>query len=302
MGEVDKVSGIKTRPKKSISQLILFLLGLSILTIFGFFFWESLTSKVYSLETGPFKLERNDFEGVYELTKSFPTPGSGWVEKMTVEVLGAPASVLHHLVVQYSGRKDLICPALHERFYAGSKERTPAALPRSFGYEIERSKNFYLTTHLTNPHTIPFENVKVKVSLFFRPKNPVIFNKKVRPIWLDFVSCNPDPSFSIPPKMAGEFHLNPKVLVPYNSKIVFAGAHVHDYGKNLKVFLDGAEIFNFVAETAGPQIIKMPTFSLKDKSVKLNKGQVLDMKSYYQNESENFIDGMGIAILAVVAE
>lgn len=254
--------------------------------------------KTYSFETKAFDLTPGDKAGVFDIKKDYPSPGDGFITAISTEVIGAPKDTLHHIVFSYMGRQDTTCPNFPQRIFAVAKELTRVKLPPGFGYPISRHDNFSAFTHMYNPHDQVFKNVRVKINVRFKPKTLGVQFKNVEPIWLGIVNCSLDPTFLIEPKQTKVFSLTPKIIVPFDASVVFAGAHFHDYGTNLGVLLDGKQVFNFEPQTVGHSIEKIPAVTQMDGDrLKIKKGQVLDIVSTYQNPTEETIDGMGIAII-----
>lgn len=271
---------------------------LSVAAIVAFQSLSDSKEKIYSFETKAFNLSSNDKEGVFDYQKDFPSPGNGYLTSISAEVIGAPKDTLHHVVFSNMGRPDTTCPNNPQRLFGVAKELTQVKLPPGYGYPIARDNNFLTFTHLYNPHDQAYNNVRVKIHVSFKPKTFTSKIKNAEPIWLDVINCTLDPTFLIEPKQTKVFSLSPKVVVPFDASVLFAGAHFHDFGKNLSILLDGKQVFNFEAQTTGSSIDKIPpAILMTGDRLKIKKGQVFDIISNYQNPSEETIDGMGIAIL-----
>lgn len=257
--------------------------------------------KTYSFETKAFNLSPNDKEGISDFKTDFPTPGDGWIKAITFEVIGAPKTVLHHVVLSYSGNKDLTCPDFPQRIHSTAHEMTPLVLPPPYGYPIIDGAKFSTFTHLYNPNNTKYADVKVKVNILFQKKG-LLFTlnrpKAVVPVWLDAVNCSLDPTFLVGPEQSAVFHASPKISIPRNSRIVYAFGHFHQWGQWLNLEIDGEKSLSFYPQLKGGEIDTIkPAILDKNKQIQLTQGQTLDISTYYNNPTDQTVDGMGISLL-----
>ena len=274
-----------------VCYLTLFILGIIIAYL--------STEKTVVINTPKYNFSANDYIGKFSYLK-FTLPGSYWVDSISYNIIGAEKNSLHHMVLQNQSRKDLTCQEkIGERIHAVGKEFTPLTLPKGFAYPIRSSDNLTLLLHLINPTDFKRSDVSMQAILKVRPK--VAFwqkTKPVQPIWLDIVNCSIDPSIFIEPNTSQEFKLSELVKVPYNSKIVFAGGHYHNYGQELEIITPN-NVYQFKPFPDSSNIEKIDTLIFNQNFPRLQKGDKINLFIKYDNPTSEIIDGMGIGMLYI---
>lgn len=270
-----------------------------IIFAFGIIFAYFSVEKTLIISTPKYSFNANDYIGKFSYLK-FSLPENYWVDSVSYNIIGAEKNSLHHLVLQNQSRKDLTCQEkIGERIHAAGKEFTPLSLPKGFAYPILKTDNLTFLLHLINPNDTKKESVSIQAILKVRPK--LAFwqkTKPVQPIWLDIVNCSIDPTFFIEPQTTKEFRLSESVKVPYNSKIIFAGGHYHNFGQELNIITPD-DIYSFKPFPNSTNIDQIDSLIFSQNFPKLQKGDELNLSVKYDNTTTESIDGMGIGMVYI---
>lgn len=270
-----------------------------LLFILSFIFVSFFKEEIITISTHPKTLRANDFIGQFDTQTDHKLGRSGWITGMELEVENAPGSTLHHIVITNLYRYDSTCPdKFPERLHATAKELTPLNFPPGYGYLIDAREKIATYTHLYNPTDQTFENVVVKIKIHMQPYTFFRRLKNVHPIWLDIKNCTWDATEFVPPKTSQVLTQPSPTKIIFNSELVYAFGHLHNYGRNLQITLDGKELLNFVPEPSPQNIEKIKYYSdISDQRIRLNYGQELNLFANYDNTTQNQIDAMGLGIL-----
>lgn len=252
----------------------------------------------FTISSEPINLTANNLEGVFLYKVNIPSLHSGWVIKMSEQVIGAPNWAVHHVVLSKYNAVEKLCPHFGERIYSAAKEATPVDLPKGYGYSLKSNDKFILFTHLYNPTGQNYSNVRVEITLEYIPYYHRL--KEVKPIWLDAENCSWDPSFIVPPKTDNFIkQADKKYIMEKPGKLVYAYGHFHDYGRYLELIKNDQPILKFISQNDKEgKILKIPYFKSAS-GIEYSKGDLFDIKSVYDNPLIEKIDGMAISLLYV---
>src|SRR4051794_7953300 len=147
--------------------------------------------------------------------------------------------MLHHLLFLNDGRKkgarhDAFCPDIpRERFFGRGEEGLELNLPDGYGYRVLKGErwrmNWMLMNHTDRPEAAFIEyRVTIEKSRRLKP---------VTPFWLDVARCHGGSIFSNPGNDIGgaKYHQAIPWKVPFNGRIVDAGAHLHGGAIDMKI-------------------------------------------------------------------
>ncbi len=270
---------------------------------FGILIFSTLFVKLTSPQTIVFtsksySLAENDLIGKYDLIKFFPQK-SFWITNINYEIIGAQRKTIHHVILENLSKSDYTCPnVLKERIHGNGSEVTPLALPKGYGYPINKTDGIALINHLINPSNENLENVKIEFTLKTKPKN--IFSQliPVQPVWVDIKNCTNDPTFYIPAKTKQTLSIDPKIYSPNDGKVVYVGGHLHDYAKSLSMKIADTS-YTIIPKTEASKIISIPHLIFSNNQQIVKKNDLIDFSVEYDNTSNKEIDGMGIGMIYI---
>lgn len=165
----------------------------------------------------------------------FDWPTDGWLRGFRLEVTdgdGNPLDrrLIHHLNVVNFGRRQLFYPAV-ERTLAIGQETEDIILPATIGVPITRGTPMGLIVAWHNEKPEPVVDVMVKLSIVWMPTNQMPRPVDVLPVYADVIyPIGRNANFDLP---AGASTFSADLLMPVSGRIVGAGGHVHDYGREI---------------------------------------------------------------------
>jgi hypothetical protein len=165
----------------------------------------------------------------------FDWPSDGWLRGFRLEVTdgdGNPLDrrLIHHLNVVNYGRRQLFYPAV-ERTLAIGQETEDILLPATIGIPIAHGTPMGLIVAWHNEKPEPVVDVMVKLSLIWMPTNQMPRPVDVLPVYADVIyPIGRKANFDLP---AGASTFSADLTMPVSGRIVGAGGHAHDFGREI---------------------------------------------------------------------
>jgi len=104
-----------------------------------------------------------------------------------------------------------------------------------------------------------------------------------------------EPIFLVKPKSKFVASLQNKIVVKEDEEIIIGGAHLHEFGQKIDLTVNGKVVNTYIPEYKDNRIVKVNQINRPRMS--LSKGDVLDTAVYYDNTSDEEIEGMSIVML-----
>lgn len=269
-----------------------------LLFILSFFACSFVKDKLIIFETKPLNLKPQETIGVYDTQTKHILGQSGWITGINFEVVGAPNTSLHHIVVANMNRQDWTCPdTFPERLHATAKELTPMELPKNYGYYIDKREKLASYVHLYNPTDTAYENVIVKIKISFLPLNFLRKLINVQPIWLDIKNCTWDATVYINPKTEQTLKQEYSYRMPFNARIVYAFGHIHNYASKITITKNFQNLIEFKPLPNAENIEKIKYYYRQNDNVLLKQNDIIDIIAEYNNQSLKPIDAMGLGVM-----
>ncbi len=165
----------------------------------------------------------------------FDWPVDGWLRGFRLEVTdgdGNPLDrrLIHHLNVVNFGRRQLFYPAV-ERTLAIGQETEDIILPATIGVPISRGSPIGLIVAWHNESPEPVVDVMVRLSILWMPTNQMPRPVDVLPVYADVIyPIGRNANFDLP---AGASTFSADLVMPLSGRIVGAGGHAHDFGREI---------------------------------------------------------------------
>jgi hypothetical protein len=205
----------------------------------------SATERQVTLRWGPVRL------AAYQVLRdtSFPTPprADGFITAMSARVVdagGKPVPVrrvmLHHLLFSNEGgpdpadKSDGACPDIpRERFFGSGEEGRALDFLPGYGYRIAAADRWRMNWMLMN-HTYKAESAYIEYTMTIDDAPDL---EPLTPFWLDVAKCRGGSIFSVPGSgvPGSEYNRSVDWKVPFDGRIVEAGAHLHGGGAGMSL-------------------------------------------------------------------
>lgn len=286
-------------------------------SMFLFLFWVTAISSAHA-----FQIITKSYESfssnvpahgmTFPESKIYRFPYTGWIIEATGEVVNGPWQLLHHGWAFNIDRKDTTCPALPLAIYATGREHISVRLPRGFGLPVKKGERWRMgiakTLMFHNDDDVSYPNVKFRITFkFFVPENQEEEKRitSLRSLFLNLGSAPHIPSCSShstywiqPGEQIDRFQHPIKVLHPF--KIVFLGAHLHNFARTIRLLVNGKEIWRATPATDSEgKIISIPT-TFNEQGIALRTGDEIMLESKYTNPTGEPVDAMGIVGMGVI--
>ncbi len=269
-----------------------------LLFILSFFTCLFVKDQEIIFETKSLNLKPHETIGVYDTQTKHYLGKSGWITGINFEVIGAPNSNLHHIVVANMNRQDWTCPdTFPERLHATAKELTPMILPKNYGYYVDKRERLASYVHLYNPTDTAYENVVVKIKISFLPFNFLRRLTNVQPIWLDIKNCTWDATVYINPKTKQILKQEYAYKMPFDARIVYAFGHLHNYGNKITITKNFQNLIEFNPFPNPENIEKIQFYYRQNENVLLESNDIIDIVAEYDNQLLKPIDAMGLGVV-----
>lgn len=219
-------------------------------------------------------------------------PADGYLELKGAQVINAPRQALHHADA-FTNTGPIL--SLGRETLNGQVEEIASRL-NGFGIEVKKGQLVNLTSHFRNDSAKQLNNVSVKISARFLPKE-----SDLKPIKIIFLHIN-DPDrggteFLIPPK--SHYKKDARYKIEASGKILLVGSHLHDFGKIMRASINGKPLHDFYPKiTEHGEILLTPAY-YPDHPIYLEKGDEVRFEVEYDNPNNFQVEGMGILTFIV---
>jgi hypothetical protein len=169
--------------------------------------------------------------------RRFAWPIDGWIRGFKIEMMDArgepvPRHLLHHLIVVNFSRRALVYP-MFERLLGAGPETADASVPATAGIPMHQGMRLGMYVGWHNPSDRDYDDVYVRVTLDWLPRNLNPAPLSFLPVHLDvhYVIAEGD-QYDLPPghsETAYEFQL------PVGGHLLGMGGHMHDYGVSVRL-------------------------------------------------------------------
>lgn len=287
---------------------ILLLIGLSIL---GYIKFPQSKIKTIVLETKPIDVASGvrpvSFESEMETNLfsegEFTVPFDGYIGAFNPEPINAPKDSLRYVFAYKQGEPDPICPGTPRRIHVMSIEYNDMGYFSKFGYgyPVKRGEKILISSAFANFSADNQHDTRTKVTIqMIEAKENLI---PVTPVYLNIVPCTS--LFFVEPKAKGfEKTMETSYEVPFDSKIILAGSHVHSFAdeinllRNDKVVWTAKPALTDKGLNAGnPVYLNLGGYGYVNEGIQLKKGDKLKLSVKYTNPKDKEIDAMGTMLI-----
>ncbi len=233
----------------------------------------------------------------------FEAPFDGYIGAFNPEPINAPKDSLRYVFAYKLGEKDPICPETPRRIHVMSIEYNDMGYFSKFGYgyPVKKGEKILISSAFANFSSDNQQGTRTKVTIqMIRAKENLI---PVTPVYLNIVPCTS--LFFVEPK-ANSFvkTMDVSYEVPFDSKIILAGSHVHSFAdeisllKNDKVIWTAKPALTDKGLNAGnPVYMNLGGYGYVNEGLQLKKGDKLKLTAKYTNPKDKMIDAMGTMLI-----
>ena len=142
------------------------------------------------------------------------------------------ATTMHHMELLNFDRRQVIYPMV-ERVFGLGEETGSAKIPKSVGLPLDAGSDIALYVMWNNHTDTPIQGVALQLTIDYSPRTLVPRPTIVLPFKAD-VNIHPGygDAFDLPP---GGGSRSSVFTMPVSGRLVAAGGHLHDYGKELRL-------------------------------------------------------------------
>lgn len=211
-------------------------------------------------------------------------PESGWVVGFAPSVKSR-GHILHHTNLINISRENPFCEGVYYPFFASGKELSSGFLPKGYGYRVEKGERIAYAGmfHHASKKVQHRKGIEIgRIEIFYLPDTGSKL-RSVEPLFLDVVGACKYGEFAVSP---GTTTLNSPdgLALPSAYRIIKAGAHMHDYGKQVTLLANNKSLFTAEATIdATGKLLSMPVIAPARKT--LPAGTALTMQAEYFNTS-----------------
>lgn len=280
-----------------------FILKFGLLAFFAACFIAFVSFYYFNHQPRPFSITRRShdvshFHNLDDESAKYTVPQDGWMTSVAFNISGIDKENIHHLSLvrqrgenSYDDVGDLV-------FSLGKEGLMNLRLPLGYGYPVNKGDKFLFISHLYIPKGVDVNNVRTTVTMNFVPKT---FYRKLKTAYayrLDVLCARCiDPTYYIQPNSKDVRELDKKIVIDHDQDLIIYGGHLHELGEKIDLLVNDKVIHSFVPNYQNGKLTFVPP---SHQRVSLKKGDVLNIKVYYNNSSEKMIDAMGIVMLYTV--
>ncbi len=143
-----------------------------------------------------------------------------------------PRRIMHHLIMVNFDRRQLLYSAA-ERLMGAGQETVDASVPKTIGVPMKPGTRlgFYVAWH--NDTGQDLEDVYLKLTLLWTPKNQVPQPVHALPIYMDVnLTVGGTNTFDVP---AGQSTKAYEFTLPVSGRLLGISGHIHDYGSAVRL-------------------------------------------------------------------
>lgn len=164
-------------------------------------------------------------------------PASGWARGYSIDLVDSagrvlPRTLLHHAAVANLDRRQLL-NAMAERLMAAGKETDEVSLPGGLGVPLTIGDRLLVYYALANPGAEDIRGAALRLTIPWQPAGSNTETRSAFPVEIDALPLvGRSSTFDVPP---GPFTIASEFTVPTSGRIRSAGAHLHDYGVEVRL-------------------------------------------------------------------
>lgn len=274
----------------------------------------NLTNKkthVFSVETKPIDVKsgvrpvsfENDIETNLFSEGEFVVPFDGFIGAFNPEPINAPRDSLRYTFAYKIGDPDPICPSTPRRIHVMSIEYNDLGYfsKFGFGYPVKKGERILISSAFANFGKSDQYDTRTKVSIqMVEAKENLI---PITPVYLNVVPCTS--LFFVDPKKYGfEKSMDTEYEVPFDSKIIMAGSHMHSFADEIVLTKNGKSIWTAKSaltdkglNAGNPVYLNLGGYGYVNEGLQLKKGDKLGLTVKYTNPNNKKIDAMGTMLI-----
>ncbi|HEX5387607.1 MAG TPA: hypothetical protein VFW66_12950 [Gemmatimonadales bacterium] len=232
----------------------------------------------------------------------FEWPVEGWFRGFKWEIVDGkghtlPRRVMHHLIMVNFDRRQLVYDAVERLMGAGS-ETDDATVPKTIGVPMTPGTQLGMYVLWHNETGQDLDDVYLKLSLVWTPKNQNPRPVNSLPIYMDVnLTIGGTNTFDVPPGKSTKAY---EFTLPVSGRLLGVGGHLHDYGVMVKLMdaESGKELTQVVAkrDSAGKVLgISRKLFGVTGRGLKLEAGHHYRVVAEYDNPTGKTIPSGAMA-------
>lgn len=256
----------------------------------------------------------------YVQSETFITPYDLWIKGFNAKVINANDTIVHHLFLGRTDKKDELCPNYNWQaiFVTSEVNAYPQVFPGKYAMFLPKGTplKIFGMLHNASPPLGPgksFHNVSIQVQLYTQRDSP--FNAHL-PIQYHRLHLSDKPCmdaeraeiFEVPP-YTKEFikknsytngHSTSSYVFPKGGTIVGMGGHFHPFegGENVKVDLNGKNLDTFTATEISHGNWKSWHIPILPYFLNVRNGDTISISSKYSNPNPFPVRGaMGMVVV-----
>jgi hypothetical protein len=183
--------------------------------------------------------------------QQFAWPIDGWFRGFRISLADAqgnpvPRHIIHHMIMVNFSRRQLLYPAA-ERLMGAGTETDDVSVPKTIGVPLKPGMKLGMYVAWHNDTGKDLEDVYLKVTMLWTPKNQNPQPVNSMPIYMDVnLTVGGSNTFDVPPGKSEKAY---EFTLPVSGRLLGVGGHLHDYG--VRVRLEDAESGKTIVSVAG---------------------------------------------------
>lgn len=300
-------------------QLILLIgFGLFFVVILIFQKTHSSVSKnnVFEFFTDPIEIKANSkpvdlMKGIETNLYSngeFTVPMDGYIKSYNPEAVNAPKESMRYTYAFKVGKKDPVCDKKDELAHVVSIEYNEMHYYSKFGYgyKVSKGDKIHFSSAFANFSNTDLKNVHTKFLIEIADLSENLI--PVTPVYLNAVPCTS--MFFVPAKTKDYVKsMETPYEVPFDSKLIMAGSHGHNYTDTISLVKNGKPIW-----TTGPLLtdngmnagnpiyLNVGGIGYANDGVRFKKGDKLSVSIKMSNPKDTQIDAMGTMLIFLIPD
>lgn len=260
-----------------------------------------------SYESNPGDVPAHDM--IFPKSDVFEFKQDGWIIEEIPEVVNGPWRLLHHAWAFNLDRKDGLCPLMPQAIYATGREHIRVVFPEGYGIPVKKGEKWAINTlMLHNDDDVPYKDVRFRLTIKFYVADdgdkPLT---SLKGLFLNIgeephlFTCMTGATYWVKPGEQIDKWMKP-IEVKHDFKIIFIGAHLHDYADYIKLTADDKLVWqSSPILDAKRRILGIPIY-LDGNGILVKKGSKLMLETKHTNPTDKKADAMGIIGMAILMD